>query len=285
MIWVGGRVVPDDELRISVLDRTFEHGLGLFETFRTWDGHPTLLPRHLERMTQSALALGLPLDPAALPNADAVAALLEADRVKGDALLRITLSGGLSESGGSTVWMRSGPLPAPPPDGGIAIAAGRLVLAGDDPLTRHKTLNYWPRRLAFEEARRRGFDEVLARTPDGRFCEGSRTNLFLIEGETLRAPSRAGPILPGVMRGLVLEQARRLPLSIDVDAEVSWSRLGRAEEVFLTNSVRGILPVARAGDLGPHPRLPGFTWSAPGPWTQRLWGEISDWLRQGGTRP
>ena len=43
MIWVKGRLVPDEELRISVLDRTFEHGLGLFETFRTWNGHPTLL--------------------------------------------------------------------------------------------------------------------------------------------------------------------------------------------------------------------------------------------------
>ena len=43
LIWVRGEIVPDDALRISVLDRTFEHGLGLFETFRTWNGHPTLL--------------------------------------------------------------------------------------------------------------------------------------------------------------------------------------------------------------------------------------------------
>ena len=40
MIWFRGEVVPDEALRISVLDRTFEHGLGLFETFRTWNGHP-----------------------------------------------------------------------------------------------------------------------------------------------------------------------------------------------------------------------------------------------------
>ena len=41
MIWVEGRIVADDALRISVLDRTFEHGLGLFETLRTWNGRPT----------------------------------------------------------------------------------------------------------------------------------------------------------------------------------------------------------------------------------------------------
>ncbi len=75
MIWVGGAVVPDDALRISVTDRTFEHGLGLFETLRTWNGHAPLLDRHLARMTGSARALGLPLDPDALPDAGAVAAL------------------------------------------------------------------------------------------------------------------------------------------------------------------------------------------------------------------
>ena len=69
MIWVRGRIVPDDALAISVLDRTFEHGLGLFETLRTWSGQPTLLPRHLDRLTRSAAELGLPHDREALPDA------------------------------------------------------------------------------------------------------------------------------------------------------------------------------------------------------------------------
>ena len=50
MIWVGGRIVPDDALTVSVLDRTFEHGLGLFETLRTWGGRAVLLDRHLARL-------------------------------------------------------------------------------------------------------------------------------------------------------------------------------------------------------------------------------------------
>ena len=54
MIWVGGRIVPDDALTVSVRDRTFEHGLGLFETLRTWGGRATLLDRHKSRMLRSA---------------------------------------------------------------------------------------------------------------------------------------------------------------------------------------------------------------------------------------
>ena len=107
MIWVRGRIVPDDALAISVLDRTFEHGLGLFETLRTWSGQPTLLPRHLDRLTRSAAELGLPYDREALPDREAVRALLAADGRAADAMLRITLSGGTSESSGSTLWMRS----------------------------------------------------------------------------------------------------------------------------------------------------------------------------------
>ena len=76
MIWFRGEVVPDEAVRISALDRTFEHGLGLFETFRTWNGRPTLLPRHLERMRRSARELGLVLDPADLPDDRAVTQLI-----------------------------------------------------------------------------------------------------------------------------------------------------------------------------------------------------------------
>ncbi len=100
MIWVRGQLVADDALQVSVLDRTFEHGLGLFETFRTWNRHPTLLPRHLRRLRRSAAELDLALDPASLPDSQAVRDLLNADGREGDAVLRITLSGGLSASRG-----------------------------------------------------------------------------------------------------------------------------------------------------------------------------------------
>src|SRR5260370_35227231 len=98
MIWVHGKVVPDDALRISVFGRTFEHGQGLFETFRTWNGHPTLLPRHMHRMERSARALGLPLDSGQLPDAPAVARLIASKRASLAAVqaarLRVPSAGG-----------------------------------------------------------------------------------------------------------------------------------------------------------------------------------------------
>ena len=73
MIWVGGRIVADEEPGDRPADRALEHGLGLFETLRTWNGRPSLLDRHLARLRRSAEALGSRWIRPSLPDADAVA--------------------------------------------------------------------------------------------------------------------------------------------------------------------------------------------------------------------
>jgi branched-chain amino acid aminotransferase len=286
MIWVQGRIIPDAELTISVADRTFEHGLGLFETLRTWNGQAKLLPRHLARLTRSAQVLGLPLEPAALPTASSVAELLRVNNVQGDALLRITMSGGLTESGGAVVWMRAGPLPEPVRETG-AVVGGFWRANYDDPIARHKCLNYGRRRFAYQRARALGLDECLSMTSDGDVWEGSRTNLFWVVGQTLETTNLDGPLVPGVMRELVIERAERVGLDV---FQGFWPcyRLNEADEVFLTNAVRGVVPVHQLFILeeGAEPggRAPQLLkeWPAPGPWTQRLAADLNGCLSNGG---
>jgi branched-chain amino acid aminotransferase len=275
MIWVGGCIVSEGSLAIGPADRALEHGLGLFETLRTRNGQPALLDRHLDRLRRSAETLQIPLHPASLPDAGAVADLLRESRMRGEARLRITATGGVSASAGSTVWMRCDPLSPDPTTTGAVLVPAPWPIVYDDPLARHKSLNYWSRRLAFEDARRRGADEALFSTPDGRIWEGSRTNLCLIRDETLWTPGLEGPIVPGIMRGLVLERATSLGLAIR-EGDLSGHDLDEAEEVFLTNAVRGMIPVARAS---------GRTFEAPGPWTRRLRNALVEGLQHEGVRP
>jgi branched-subunit amino acid aminotransferase/4-amino-4-deoxychorismate lyase len=272
MIWVEGRIVADDALRISVLDRTFEHGLGLFETLRTWNGRPTLLPRHLDRLRRSAEALRIPLDASQTPAADDVRALLDADGREGDALLRITLSGGLSETNGSTLWMRSSPLPPAAPSTGLRL--GPAGPAREDRLAGYKSLNYWPYRLLHENARAEGFDECLTVDAAGSVREGSRTSIFVVVGGGLRTPPCDGRIVPGIMRGVVVERAGALGIDVEEAGLDLFDRTIRPEEVFLTNAVRGVLPVGSWGDA----RFP-----APGPATARIRDDVNAWLESGGT--
>lgn len=278
MLWSRGELVDDAALSISALDRTFEHGLGLFETFRTWNGHATLLEHHLERLRRSARELGLPLEAGQLPDCSAVAALISAsgDLIPAghDARLRITLSGGRATepASNSLVWMSASPLPLERLRPGAVISTS-FAVARDDPLARHKTLNYWRRRIAHAEAVAAGCDDALCLSSDSLICETSRSNIFLVEGRRLFTPSLAGPVLPGVMRRLVLQLAGRAGLEVE-ETSLPVERIGSADEAFLTNSVRGVVPIAM---------LMGVELPAPGTATRRLWNEILPWLERAGS--
>lgn len=270
MIWTRGELVADDALAVSVLDRTFEHGLGLFETLRTWNGRTTLLHRHLDRLCRSAEALGLPLNPAELPDHDAVNVLRRADGLgEGDRVIRITASGGTTERNSSRVWMRTLPLPAEPPPGGVRLGVIQTIAPGN-PLDRHKSLNYWWNRVMHEAARSEGCDEVLLATPDGQIWQGSRTNLFLVRDGRLTTPGPHGPFLSGILRETLLLNVRRWGIEV-CEEPIDRDRLAEADEVFLTNSVRGIIPVGCWEDRA---------WTAPGPWTHRLQRRLGEWLER-----
>ena len=169
--------------------------------------------------------------------------------------------------------MRSFPLPDPVGLGGIILGAGGP--APGDPLAGHKTLNYWHNRLMFEDARDKGFDESLSISPDGIVWEGSRSNFFVVIDGELLTPPCDGRVLPGIMRALILEQAIRLGLNVRETPLRLVDPSFRPQEVFLTNSVRGIMPVGQWGAA----RYP-----VPGPIARRLWDEILPWLESGGTR-
>ena len=282
MIWVEGKVVPDHELKISALDRTFEHGLGLFETLRTYDGRAPLLYRHLERLLKSAETLGLGTSLAVLPGESDIAELIDEEGIGPNVMLRIVLTGGVREHGGGTLFMRALPLPPEIRHEGAIVEIGSWWVHSNDELSRYKSLNYWSRRNAFERAKSMGFDEVLSTEADSRYkrgwsiWEGSRTNLFVVVEDQLITPDLTGPIVPGVMRRLVLQRHGELGAPAVVERPLEpMDLLDEATEVFLTNSVRGIIPVSR---VILTETSKSCQWPAPGLWTQRLILMVSDWL-------
>lgn len=267
--WSSGAIFEDPSLLLGPSDRAVEHGIGLFETLRTWAGRPILLDRHLDRLRKSAQALRLAIDPGTLPDAEAVRMLLRESDASADSVVRITLTGGSDRDTPGRIWMRTRPLPAPIRDSGGRIVLGGFGLDWYDPLVRHKTLNYWSRSLIADRALALGADDAILGTPDGRVWESTRANLFLVVDGELITPGLEGPILPGIMRALVIELAGAVGLAVhedDVDSgDVDW-----ADEVFLTNSVRGIVPVGCT---------PGSRLSSPGIETRRLQDALSAWIR------
>lgn len=230
-------------------------GAGVFETLRVVGGQPFALTRHLRRMVSSALAVGLPdVDVAFVRQVveEACTELLEPSR------LRLTWSWGPSGAGeGALLTLTTSALPRAAPTVSVVTVPWRRnprgVLAG------HKATSYGESMLAAAYARRQGADEGVLLTPGGLVSEGSATNVFHVVGGEVRTSSLATGCLPGVTRALVLEWWD----GCEVDARED--EVLAADEVFVTSSTRGPVPVRQWG---------GRVWTAPGPVTSGL---VQEW--------
>ena len=282
-VWVDGQVLAADGRHLSVFDRGFQLGDGIFETLRARGGRVTELGDHLARLHRSAEGLDISL-PADIDErlADGIAALLVADGLdgpSGDASIRITVSRGAYRARGvlpahedvpATVAIQVWPV-APAPSGhldrGLHLIASAVRRDPQNPLATLKTTSRAEYVYARLEARRAGADDALFLTVDDYLSEGTSANLFLVrraarDGELeLATPSLDCAILPGTTRSWLLGWAAREGLR-RFEGLLTRTDLATADEAFLSSSVAGILPVTRfdGAPLGD---------GSPGPWTKR----------------
>jgi len=281
-VWVNGELRPADALHLSVFDRGFQLGDGVFETLRARGGRPTELDEHLERLRRSATGLDIEL-PAGVDAqlAEGIAALLEAEGLggpEGDASIRITVSRGAITARGllpaehvaPTVAIQAWPVPPTPADHlelGLHLVASAVRRDPENPLASLKTTSRADYVFARLEARRAGADDALFLTIDGNLSEATSANLFLVRrGAAGSRPELATPalgcaILPGTTRTWLLGWAGRAGLA-PVEGWLTPADLAEADEAFLCSSVAGVLPVTR---FEGRPIGSG----APGPWTLR----------------
>jgi branched-subunit amino acid aminotransferase/4-amino-4-deoxychorismate lyase len=158
------------------------------------------------------------------------------------------------------------PLETPPP---FVLARASFRRDETCPTLRHKSLSYQANVLALAEARRRGADEVYFLNFKGHLAENATTNLFFVQGGTVRTPDDNCGLLPGITRDIVMELCGRAGIPCERGC-YDESALCNADEVFCTNSLRGIVGVKGILDL-PQTHL------SPGPITlriQRLYAEL-----------
>lgn len=236
-------------------DRGAMYGDGLFETMRAHQGDVPWWSRHWARLQGGAAALDITL-PAESVIRDLASAALHAGESDCVLKLRIARGGGgrgyAPTRGGdpATVHVSAHPLPATPQDISLRWCTTRLAM--QPALAGHKHCNRLEQVLARLEWDRTPYEcaafEGLMRSTRGDVVCAVAANVFLRVAGRWLTPciDRCG--VAGVMRGWVLEQLgceqrRILPEQFE-----------GAEAVFLTNAVRGILPVARLGTLqwAPH---------------------------------
>lgn len=265
-VYLNGHIVPAAQAGISVFDEGFLHGATVFTTMRAHNGTVFRLDRHLHRLagTAALLGLGVETDQAALANA--VAQTLAANALA-EARVRITLSPGAGA--GVTTLVTAQPLtpyPAAWYQRGIVTVVSSYRQWTGDPSYGNKTGCYLTRVLARQEAAAKGAEEALWYTGDNRLAEACFCNVFLVlKGKVFTSPADT-PVLPGIVRGAVIELCGQLGIDCDAAGPLTVREMLAAEEVFLTASLTGVRPVCRIErhDVGA---------GSPGPVTQRIMTE------------
>ncbi len=252
-IWVhvGGRLVPRSEAKVSVFDSSVQGGDAVWEGLRVYDGKIFRLEAHLDRLRASAHALAFVGIPSKEAIKEAIHATLEANGMRDDAHIRLTLTRGAKiTSGMSPDFNRAGPClivlaewKKPVYDSrGI-----RLITASvrrNSPQTLDSKIhhnNLLNNILAKIEANVAGVDDALMLDLDGFVAETNATNLFVVRAGSLLTP-HADSCLPGITRGVVLEIARQHQIPA-LERRLSLTEVYTADEAFTSGTMGELSPV------------------------------------------
>lgn len=252
---IDGVLHQPEEARVSVYDRGFLYGDSVFETVRTYGGEPFALPEHMARLERSAARVGIamPLSPAdfGLEVRKAIRAARNPESYVRAMLTRgagpVGLDPALASAPLRVILIE--PLALPPAAvyrDGVSVVTVRTERAAD---AAHgaKIGNYLANLLALQTAKAAGAHEALILDVHGHVIEGTTSNVFLVRGRDLVTPPEDAGILAGITRAHVVEIAVQNGHGVRFEA-LTPADLAAADEVFLTSSIREIVPVVRVDD-------------------------------------
>lgn len=278
-VFIDGAIFEPETAAVPVLDRGFLYGDSVYEVMRTSGGNPVDLDAHLDRLERSAATIVLAL-PGRARIVDAVRATLTA-AANPESYIRVMVTRGSGEigldpalAGGPRLIVIVRPLQLPPEEAytrGIKlhiVDAEGGARRGLDPTI--KTGNYLTNIMALHQARQAGADEAVLCDAEGRVAEGSNCNLFVVQGQRVITPARAIGLLAGITRQRVIELACAHGVEV-AEGVLTPDAVRQADEVFITSSVRGVVPVA---EVDGQP-LRG---SVVGPITQKIMSLYGDYL-------
>jgi len=280
--YLNGQFLPLTEAKISVLDRGFLFGDGVYEVIPVYAGFPFRLTQHLDRLQNSlrSIRLANPLTSRAWQwlfyqlinrngggNQSIYLHISRGEATERDHFFTADLQ--------PTVFVMTSPLlPVDP------AMAGRGLTAITRPDFRWqrcdiKATTLLANVLVRDDARQAGADEVIL-IRDGLLTEGAASNIFIVRDNVLITSVQDHRILAGITRDLVLELARSAGLSIE-ERDVSAVELSSADELLLSNSTRELMPIVRLDGVPVAQGVAGPIWQK----LRSLWQDYkSQWVQQ-----
>ncbi len=272
VVYLNGNFLPLADAKVSVLDRGFIYGDGVYEVVPVYARKPFRMPQHLTRLQHSLDGIRL-----ANPHAqrwDALIAELIARQPFDDQAVYLQVTRGVAKRDHAfphgvapTVFMMSNPLVLPTRE---QVERGVAVITAQDNRwlrcdlkTTSLVGNVLMRQLAVDHD---AVETVMFR--DGHLTEASASNVLIVRDGTIIAPPKDNLILPGITYDATLEIAHDSGVALDVRAVTHAETLG-ADEMWLSSSTKEVLAVTRVDDKP-------FAGGAPGPVFRRVWAAFQE---------
>lgn len=248
-IHLNGQFLSKEEAMISPFDHGFLYGMGLFETFRVYEGHPFLLDDHLERLNKGLEVLNISYRFEREETNNILQELLKVNSLT-NAYLRLNVSAGIGDIGLQVEPYTSPnilflPKPLPQAEGvtekkAILLEMKRNSPEGSERLKSHHFMNNI---LAKREIGNAADIEGIFLNEKGYIAEGIVSNIFWVKGNVVYTPSVQTGILNGVTRQFVSELAKKHNMCVE-EGLYSLEHSLEADEMFVTNSIQEIVPIS-----------------------------------------
>ena len=261
IVYLNGEYVPLEEAKVSVLDRGFTFGDGVYEVFLVYRKQIFRFEEHMQRLDASLTAIHMQNPLTREKWRELLMTLINGNPVA-DQSLYLQITRGVSERDHAialattpTIFAMSKPLPQQD------LARGISAITLEDIRWKYchiKAITLLPSVLLRHQATLAGATEAIL-LRDGFVTEGAASNVFVINDGVIKTPPKDGSLLPGITRDLVLELLAREGMS-GRETRISKDQLAAAEEIWTTSSTWEIVPVIRLDGRPVGNGQPGKYW-------------------------
>lgn len=267
MIFLNGKFLPEDQATVSVMDRGFLFGDGVYEVIPVYQGNIFRCEQHIARLFRSLDNIHLSLSYNASQLKAIFTALLEHNAHLGQnqsLYLQVTRGAAPIRNHAfpkgiePTICAFTFPLKTLPL---AQLSQGMSAITLDDTrwqFCQIKAISLLPNVLLYQQALDKGCAEAIL-IRDGFAVEGSTSNLFIVKDNVIKTPPLSNAILGGVTRDLVIELAREHQYPFE-EVAISEGALLDADEVWITSSTREIYPIVQLNNVAVGNAKPGPVW-------------------------
>jgi branched-subunit amino acid aminotransferase/4-amino-4-deoxychorismate lyase len=237
----NGKIIETADALIPAMSAAAMYGRGVFTTIAVYDGEPFLIDKHWPRLGDNAKKLGINIEDSFKQIESWLRQLLEANG-EADCRARVTLFDSASASlwtetsvAGTDVLIVTRETREVPTE--FRLNVSKFPINSRSPLAGVKSCNYLEHLIAYEDAKRRGFDETIRLNERGEVTSAAMANIFWLRGDQLFTPSLETGCLAGTAREFILDNLDVREVSVRLD------ELQSARAVFLSSSGIGIRQV------------------------------------------